>query len=139
MRHSAVQIYLTTLPDPIPAPHGVQYSASDGVLRWSPPHTEEVLDSSNISVDLKITHYIIYVTDLQTGLLIANFNTTGPETNITIFGAMSYVPCSMSIQVSAVNPAGEGQRSKYITNNRKKNIIIIILSECMHVQSLILF
>jgi hypothetical protein len=99
----------------------VQYNIIDDVIRWSPPRTDEIL-SNNISVALRITHYIIYVTDLQSGLLIANFTTTGPETNISIIDAMPNVPCSMSIQVSAVNPAGEGQRSTSITENRKSVI-----------------
>ena len=122
MRSLAVKINNYTLPDPIPAPHGVQYNANDGIIRWSPPRTEEMPDNSNISFALRITHYIIYMTDLQSGLEIAHFTTTGPDTNISILDAiMSDLPSSMSIQVSAVNPAGEGQRSKsiIITENRK--------------------
>ena len=82
-------------------------------------------DNSNIlSVALRISHYIIYVTDQRTGLLMTNITTTGPETNITILDAMSDVPCSMSVQVSAVNPAGEGQRSTSITKNSKSIILL---------------
>ena len=76
-------------------------------------------DNGNVSVALRITHYIIYITDLQTGLLMTNFTTTGPDTNISILESMPEVPCSMSIQVSAVNPAGEGQRSTSIIKNSK--------------------
>ena len=99
--------------DAIPAPRNVQYSASDGVLRWSPPSIEPALE---ISIAFGITHYNIYVTDERTGLLIANFTATGLETSIA---TTVEVPCSVSIQVSAVNPAGEGQRSRSITENRK--------------------
>ena len=71
---------------------------------------------------------MIYVTDLsqQTGLLVTNFTTAGQETNIA--NVMSNVTCSVSIQVSAVNPSGEGQRSTSITENSKKNLNSIIFS-----------
>ena len=110
--------------DPIPAPYDVQYNVTHGVLHWSPPHfiKEFELGNGNISFDFRITHYIIYVTDQQTGLLMTNFTTTGPETNTSLLESMPDVPCSMSIQVSAVNPAGEGQRSTSITENSKSVI-----------------
>ena len=111
--------------DPIPAPSDVQYNGNDGVLHWSLPLIEEILDNSNIinvALDLRITHYTIYVTDLsqQTGLLVTNFTTAGQETNIA--NVMSNAPCSVSIQVSAVNPSGESQRSTSITKNSKRNL-----------------
>ena len=102
--------------DAIPAPRNVQYSASDGVVRWSPPSIEPALENSNISIAFGITHYNIYVTDERTGLLIANFTTTDLQTRIA---TVAEVPCSVSIQVSAVNQAGEGQRSRFITESRK--------------------
>ena len=55
-------------------------------------------------------HYIIYIMDLTNGLT-TNFTTTGPETSIAVFTVMPTMPCSMSIEVSAVNPGGEGHRS----------------------------
>ena len=128
-----MQKSLPYFPDPIPAPKNVQYNTSNGVFHWSPPCTEEMPDNSNVSVALRIIHYVIYVTDLQSGLLITNFTTTGPETstklNISILDAMPRFPCSMSIQVSAVNPAGEGQRSTSITENRKSKNILCCCTE----------
>ena len=116
---------LLYISDPIPAPHDVRYNVSDGILHWSPPHIEEIYyipGNGKVSIDLRITHYIIHVTDQRTGLLMMNFSTSGPETNTAILESMPDVPCSMLIQVSAVNPAGEGQRSTSITENRKSVI-----------------
>ena len=118
MANTDLSCYLS---DSIPAPENVQYNTNDDVVHWSPPLAQtEGLPSNNISVTLRITHYVIYVTDIQSGILISNLTTTGLETSYeAILDAMSDVPCSMSIQVSAVNPAGEGQRSTSITKNRK--------------------
>ena len=123
--HKILNILLfTSLPERIPAPHNIRYNANDGVLHWSPPRTEKMPDNGNVNVALRITHYIIYVTDQQTGLLMTNITTTGPDTNISMLDAMtlSDLPCSMSVRVSAVNPAGEGQRSTSITKNSKSTI-----------------
>ena len=105
------------------------YNANDDILNWSPPQNEEILDNSNfINVALRITHYIIYITDPQTGLLIARLTTTGPQNYFdSILSYMSSAPCNILIQVSAVNPAGEGQKSTAIefTRNRKSIILFI--------------
>ena len=91
----------------------MQYDDINGILSWSPPLLEDIFANHSIDVTLRITYYIIYITDLTNGLT-TNFTTTGLETSITIFTVMPTMPCSMSIEVSAVNPAGEGHRSTSI-------------------------
>ena len=98
--------HLILSPDTIPAPHSVQYALKNDRLCWSPPPLDEIFDNDNINIALRITHYIIYVTDIQTGLT-TNFTTTGLETSTVI----PTMPCSMLIEVSAVNPARESHRS----------------------------
>ena len=108
--------------DTIPAPRHVQYDEESGSLRWSPPLLEEIpAQNQSINVALRISHYVVYVTNHQTGVT-TSVNTDGPETNIAVLNIMPDMPCPRSIQVSAVNPAGEGQRSANITKNRKSNV-----------------
>ena len=115
--------------DTIPAPYSLQYDDRNGLLSWSPPLLK-ASHSVNVTVTLRITHYIIYIID-QTNGLTTNFTTTGPETSIAVFTVMPTMPCSMSIEVSAVNPAGEGQMSPSITvtDNRRSKIYRVFIKD----------
>ena len=95
------------------------YDRGKHILIWAVPAAASRVDgfdtANSINIDLKITHYNIYITDIQTEQVTIY---TSDVTSLMI--ADNNVPCSASVQVSAVNPAGEGQRSPGIEVNCKK-------------------
>ena len=93
----------------LPAPNDVNYNLEDpaGCLQisWEPPTlASDELGSQNVSVDFRITHFIIYITNEST---TAVYNASGTSFAIEI----DKIPCSFWFQVAAVNPAGVGERS----------------------------
>ena len=91
----------------LPAPQQVHYNDSVGVVTWSPPINDEIHDASN---DFRIIHYNVYVTDTHTGV-----THTDSTTDLAYSVDNLTLPCNVSIQVSAVNPSGEGSMSMSIT------------------------
>lgn len=69
-----------------------------------------------------ITHYNIYITDVQTEQ-VTNYTSAADVTSLMV--ADNNMPCSALVQVSAVNPAGEGQRSTGIKVNCKISAVYI--------------
>ena len=98
------------------------------MLIWAVPAAASRVDdfdaANTINVDLRITHYNIYITDVLTEQVT---NYTSDVTSL--FVADNNMPCSALVQVNAVNPAGEGQRSTGIKVNCKKisHVYIIII------------
>ena len=95
----------------------MQFDDRGTVLSWNPPqHKGVAIADEIISIDLRITQYNVYITDTQSGQSMTNF--TSDTTSINI--PNNNMACSVVIEVSAVNPAGEGQRSTGIITNCKK-------------------
>jgi hypothetical protein len=95
----------------LPAPNDVCYNIEDhaGCLQilWEPPTlVSDEPGSQNVSVDSRITHYIIYITT-EESTIVQVYNASG--TSFTI--GIDKIPCSFWFQVAAVNPAGVGERS----------------------------
>ena len=93
----------------LPAPNHVRYNdqSPTGQLQimWEPPTLLSNKFNLQISVDPRITHYIIYITMEESTVVSYNI----PETFFTI--EPDNVSCSLSFQVAAVNPAGMGEVS----------------------------
>ena len=93
----------------LPAPNHVQYSdqSPTGQLQimWEPLILLNNELNLQISVDHRITHYIIYITMEES--VVASYNISG--TFFTI--EHDNVSCSLSFQVAAVNSAGMGEFS----------------------------
>ena len=99
----------------LPAPNNVHYIIEEpaGHLKilWEPPtlfSDEFDHDSQNVSINLKrdarIIRYIIYITTKESTIVHNASGTSFTIENVNI-------PCSLSFQVAAVNPAGVGERS----------------------------
>ena len=99
----------------LPAPtNHVQFSdqSPTGQLQiiWEPPTLlSNELNNLQISVDCRITHYIICITVTMEESTVVSYNITG--TLFTIEPDKLNVSCSLSFQVAAVNPAGMGEVS----------------------------
>ena len=93
--------------DILPAPNVVHYIEDPAgylKVRWEPPTlVSDEFDSQNVSIDSRITHFIVYIIAESTMIYNAS------ETNFTI--EIDKIPCSFWFQVAAVNPAGVGERS----------------------------
>ena len=93
----------------LPAPNNVHYNIEDpaGYLQisWEPPTlVSDEPGSQNVSVDSRITHFIIYITNESTATV---YNTSG-----TFFAIRTdEISCSFWFQVAAVNSAGMGEYS----------------------------
>ena len=98
----------------LPAPNDVQYVEDPaGYLQisWEPPTlVSDELGSKNVNIDSRITHFMIYMTTTESTIV---YNASG--TSFTIEN--DNIPCSLSFQVAAVNPAGTGERSPLQTVN----------------------
>ena len=101
--------------DKLPPPHAEHYNGQTSLLSWNPPLIEPLTDTS-VHITLAITHYKVYVTDMETEHTM-NFTSETDATSIVI--ANNMMSCSAFVQVSAVNHAGEGQRSTGIKVNCK--------------------
>jgi hypothetical protein len=94
----------------LPAPSNVHYVEDPaGYLQisWGPPIlvSDEPGSLMNVvSVDSRITHFIIYITDESTTTV---YNASG--TSFTI--GTDEIPCNFWYQVAAVSPAGVGEHS----------------------------
>ena len=97
----------------LPAPNNVHYNniIEDPAgliylqISWEPPTlASDELGSQNISVDFRITHFIIYITNESTTTVYSASGTSfAIETD--------EISCNFWFQVAAVNPAGVGERS----------------------------
>ena len=92
----------------LPAPNAVHYiedPAGYFKVHWEPPTlVSDEFDSQNVSIDSRITHFIIYIT--------VNESTTVYNASGTSFDFENdNLSCSLSFQVAAENPAGVGERS----------------------------
>ena len=85
--------------------HYIEDPPGDLQISWEPPTlvTDEP-GSQNVSVDFRITHYIIYISNEST---IAVYNASGMSFAI----GTDEISCSFWFQVAAINPAGVGERS----------------------------
>ena len=93
-------LYLSIFLDTLPSPTNIHLNVS--TLLWAPPTQLQSLPNvSNISVNPRVVHYMVYITDLSTD---SKINVSSLHPNFTF-------PCMYSVQVSAVNSAGEGERS----------------------------
>ena len=73
-------------------------------ILWEPPTlVSDEVGSQNVSIDSRITYFIVYIITESTMIYNAS------ETNFTI--EVDKIPCSFWFQVAAVNPAGAGERS----------------------------
>ena len=98
----------------LPAPNDVHYiedPAGHLQILWEPPTLfSDEFESQNVSInnylkrDARIIHYIIYITTEESTIV---HNASG---TYFIF-ENDNIPCSLSFQVAAVNPAGVGERS----------------------------
>ena len=92
----------------LPAPNDVHYiedSAGHLQISWEPPTlVSDELGSQNVYIDSRITHFMIYITTKESTIV---YNASG---TYFIF-ENDKIPCSLSFQVAAVNPAGVGERS----------------------------
>ena len=92
----------------LPAPnnvHSIEDPAGHLQILWEPPTlVSDEFDSQNVSIDSRITQFIIYII---TSVSTTVYNASG--TNYTI--EVNKFPCSFWFQVAAVNPAGAGERS----------------------------
>ena len=70
---------------------------------WQPP---TLFTPQNVSVDFRITHYVVSIT--SEGTTIISIET--PETSFS--PELGNVSCRFSFQVAVVNPAGEGEHSQ---------------------------
>jgi hypothetical protein len=90
------------------------------MLHWAPPTQFQTLSNvfTTISINPRITHYMVYVTesDLSTN---SDIVIRSRHRNFTF-------PCVYTVQVSAVNSAGEGERSSTTTINSWVRIVIIV-------------
>ena len=93
----------------LPAPHDIRYNLKDPPeylqISWEPPTlASDELGFQNVSVNSRITHFIIYITNESTTTVY-----NAPGTSFAI--GIDKIPCSFWFQVAAVNPAGVGERS----------------------------
>ena len=88
------------------------------MLIWAVPAAGSRVDgfdaANTINVDLRIKHYNIYITDVLTEQVTKY---TSDMTSLAVVD--KNMPCSALVQVSAVNPAGAGQKSAGIKVNCK--------------------
>ena len=97
----------------LPAPNDVHYNnmiedpAGYLQISWEPPTlASDELGFQNVSVDSRITHFIIYITNEST-TTVTVYNASGTSFAI----GTDEISCSFWFQVAAVNPAGVGERS----------------------------
>ena len=93
----------------LPAPHDINYNLEDppGYLQisWEPPTLgSDEFGFQNVSINSRITHFKIYITNKSTTTV---YNASGTYFSIGI----DKIPCSFWFQVAAVNPAGVGEHS----------------------------
>ena len=94
-------------------PSSTSIHLDGNTLLWAPPTQFQRLPNvSTIRIDPLITHYMLYITDLSIS--------SDSEIIVRSWQPRFTFPCVYSVQVSAVNSAGEGERSN----------ITIIDSEC---------
>ena len=89
--------------------HYIEDPAGHLKILWEPPTLfSDEFESQNVSINLKrdarIIHYMIYITT-EESIIVHNASGT-----YFIF-ENDNIPCSLSFQVAAVNPAGVGERS----------------------------
>ena len=85
----------------------LSYNEVNGVLSWHSPQPD--VNHVNASIDLQVTHYTVYITNPLTQ------TTTNFTVSTTEFETANVdMPCDASVQVSAVNSAGEGLASPAI-------------------------
>ena len=85
--------------------HSIEDPAGHLQIFWDPPTLfSDEPGSQNVSIDSRITHFILYI--------ITNESTTDYNASWTNFTIEIYkIPCSFWFQVAAVNPAGVGECS----------------------------
>ena len=88
-------------------------------MQWKPPYSS--LNSDNIHVNPRITHYTVYITDNYTGNSIYKQNVTETQytPNIQQDGL-----CPM-YQVSAWNAGGEGELSEPVQKSIPRGNLVI--------------
>ena len=118
--HTHAQTHTGTLP----APKMLNYDRDTSLLSWYPPSIQYT--NLSISTDLKITQYKVYITDSQIPGQSVNVTTTTSHfvVNTSSLDAISSESCNLIVQVSGINPYGEGQKSTIITINGKKDLMI---------------
>ena len=85
--------------------HSIEDPVGHLRILWEPPTlVSDVLGSQNVSIDSRITHFIIYITINESTTV---YNASGTSLDLEN-GTLS---CSLSFQVAAVNPAGVGEFS----------------------------
>ena len=101
----------------LPSPHGLSYDQESGLLSWKPPSLQDFNADLNLttSTDSMIMNYGIHVTNQVTGVT-KNFTSVSTEFEISKWN----LPCNVYVQVSAVNPAGESQRSDSLSVDCKR-------------------
>ena len=92
----------------LPSPNDVYYTedpAGHSIILWKPPTlVSDELDSQNVNIESRITHFMICITTKES---IIVYNASG-----TFFTFENdNISCGLSFQVAAVNPAGVGERS----------------------------
>ena len=95
----------------LPAPSYVRYNNQNPVrqlqIMWKPPTLfNDEFHSPNVIIDSRITHYVLSIT--AEDLTIVYYTL---ETYFSIELQLNNIPCSLSFQVAAVNPAGIGEHS----------------------------
>ena len=70
---------------------------------WQPP---TLFTPQNVSVDSRITHYVVFIISEDTTIISIDT----PETSFS--PELDNASCRFSFQVAAVNPAGEGECSQ---------------------------
>ena len=80
---------------------------------WEPPNlfsqSKDDLGFQNVSIDSRITHYIISITTEDS---MINYTTSQTSATVNIELDNTSIPCSrFSFQVAAVNQAGIGEHS----------------------------
>ena len=100
----------------LPAPNNVHYRDTlnqDPTRRlqiiWEPPNlvfSQDEPGSQNVSIDSRITNYIISITAEES---MINYTTSQTSVNIELDN--TGIPCRFSFQVAAVNQAGMGEFS----------------------------
>ena len=90
----------------LPAPSYIEYNNQSTKIMWKPPTLlSDELSSQNVSIDSRITHYILSFTTEDS----VTINHTSSETSFSI--ELNKLPCNLSFQVAAVNPVGVGEFS----------------------------
>lgn len=107
----------------LPAPKMITYNNTTALLRWHNPSIQH--SNVNTSTDLRITHYAVYITDLQTPE--QSVNITVNSTSYSLSDLLSN-SCNLSVLLSAYNTYGEGKKSTTFVINGKTMASVLQLS-----------